>query len=191
MKLNIGAGKNSMDGWVNMDMCSHPGIDCVFNMEECATKRMPFEDDTFDEIYASHVLEHVVNILPLMQELHRVIKPGATMVARVPYGSSDDAYENPTHVRMFFLNSFAYFAQPTFHREDYGYRGDWKYVLRGLIYPKVWDCYGGDKEKLISSINCERNVIQELQAFLTAVKPIRPMDRALQENLMIDLVRAQ
>ena len=189
MKLCLGAGKRPMEGYVNLDMVALPGIDAVFNLEECATKRLPFDDDTFDELYASHVLEHITNILPLMQELHRVTKPGGQFLARVPYGSSDDAFENPTHIRYFFLNSFQYFAQPIYHREDYGYRGDWKSTIRLLIYPKVYDCYGGDKDKLIASINCERNVVAEMQAYLTAVKPIRPMDKSLQDDLMVDLLR--
>lgn len=37
-----------------------------------------------------------------MEELHRIAKQDAIFTCRVPYGSSDDAYEDPTHVRQFF-----------------------------------------------------------------------------------------
>ena len=60
-----------------------------------------------------------------MQELWRIAKPNAKMVIRVPHGASDDAWEDPTHVRAYFSNSFGYYSQPYYWRADYGYRGDW------------------------------------------------------------------
>jgi hypothetical protein len=47
-----------------------------------------------------------------MEELHRIAKPNAKVVFKVPYGSSDRAFEDPTHVRQYFLHSFDYFCQP-------------------------------------------------------------------------------
>lgn len=62
----------------------------------------------------------------MMQELHRIAKPGAKANFRLPNGASDDAFEDPTHVKQYFLQSFGYFSQPYYWRSDYGYRGDWK-----------------------------------------------------------------
>jgi hypothetical protein len=42
----------------------------------------------------------------LMQELHRIAKPNGKLVIRCPHGASDDAWEDPTHVRAFFARSF-------------------------------------------------------------------------------------
>ena len=95
--------------------------------------RLPLADDSVEEFLASHILEYIHYILPVMQELHRVAKPGAKLLARVPYGSSDIAFEDPTHCRQFFLNSFSYFGQPAYARADYGYTGDWEEVKRFLV----------------------------------------------------------
>lgn len=82
------------------------GVDLVCDLE---TEGPALPDNSADEFLASHVLEHLRNPLPLMAECWRIAKPGALFVARVPYGSSDDADEDPTHVRW---------------RADYGFRGD-------------------------------------------------------------------
>ncbi|MDR0911654.1 MAG: class I SAM-dependent methyltransferase [Methanobrevibacter sp.] len=48
---------------------------------------IPFEDNTFDFVYTSHVLEHVPNDRKAMSELYRVVKPfnnGGKVVIMVP-----------------------------------------------------------------------------------------------------------
>jgi SAM-dependent methyltransferase len=45
---------------------------------------IPYEDDSFDVIYCSHVLEHVPDDAKAMGELHRVLKPGGTALILVP-----------------------------------------------------------------------------------------------------------
>lgn len=43
-----------------------------------------FEDDAFDCILCSHVLEHVLDDRAAMKELHRVLKPGGFAILQVP-----------------------------------------------------------------------------------------------------------
>ena len=82
-------------------------------------ERLPFEDNSATHILMSHVLEHIQNPLPMMEELYRVAKPGCLMVIACPYGSSDDAWEDPTHVRPIFASSTLYFSQPAYWKADY------------------------------------------------------------------------
>jgi predicted SAM-dependent methyltransferase len=125
-RLHLGCGRTIMPGWVNLDMMPGMGVDVAHDLDRCDVTPLPFEADTFDEFLASHLFEHLRNPLPFMQELHRIAKPGAMATFRVPYGSSDDAMEDPTHVRLCFLNTFGFFSQPFYWRADYGYRGDWQ-----------------------------------------------------------------
>jgi SAM-dependent methyltransferase len=185
LKLNLGCGRNIMPGWVNVDRVALPGVDVVADLEAFEStdartgKRalfmyLPFESNSVDEFLLSHVLEHITHTLPLMQELHRIAKPGAKMVIRVPHGASDDAWEDPTHVRPYFPGSFGYFSQPYYWRADYGYRGDW--LTKRIELDGLRNEYGVNEE----AVRWHRNVVTEMIAYLTAVKPIREPLRELQ-----------
>lgn len=45
---------------------------------------LPFDDNTFDLVLCSHVLEHIQNDAQAMRELFRVMKPGGTGIFQVP-----------------------------------------------------------------------------------------------------------
>ena len=45
---------------------------------------IPFPDDSFDIIYSSNVLEHVVELDALMEEMKRVLHPGGIMLHLLP-----------------------------------------------------------------------------------------------------------
>ena len=48
-----------------------------------ATK-LPFEDNTFDCVVTSEVLEHIQDDVSVISELHRVLKPGCSLGVTVP-----------------------------------------------------------------------------------------------------------
>jgi hypothetical protein len=178
LRLNLGCGRSPRAGWVNLDIAPLPGVDVVADLDRCRTQPLPFPDDSASEFHLAHVLEHIGDTLGLMQELHRIAVPGARCTIRCPYGSSDDAYEDPTHRHRFFMNSFQFFGQPSYWRADYGYRGDWEpamvtLLVRGnengaLSNDEIWD-----------RIRHQRNVVSEVVAELDAVKPIRAAAREL------------
>lgn len=176
-----------MLGWVNLDCVAGAGVDVVADLDNCAREPLLFAADCFDEFFGSHLLEHIRSTLPLMQELHRVAKPGAKAVFELPYGSSDDAYEDPTHVRAYFLNSFGYFAQPAYWRADYGYRGDWQPETVGLKISKQRYC-GKTAGEVMNDVKFLRNVVLEMTVTLTAIKPLRPPQRELIRPPNIELV---
>lgn len=182
MKLNIGCGRNVIEGWMNVDIVPLPGVDVVYDLERPKLERLPLNDDSVEEFLLSHVIEHVRNSLGLMEELHRVAKPDARMVIRVPHGASDDAHEDPTHVRCYFPGSFGYFSQPYYWRADYGYRGDWITDLVKLhLAPSLAPVFKPFDHMVVwERIQCERNCVQEMVAELRAVKPVREPKRELQ-----------
>ena len=128
LRLNVGCGRTLLPDWINLDVRPLPGVDLVADLDGRgsagpAAAPLPLPDGSVEEFLLSHVLEHIREPLPMMEELWRVAAPGARMTVRCPYGSSDDAWEDPTHVRAIFLQSFGYFSQPYYWRADYGYRG--------------------------------------------------------------------
>ena len=105
-RLNLGAAKSirSHDdgGWVNCDIERGPGIDLCFD----ANLRWPFPDGYFEEIYASHILEHLTNLKGAMKEAHRTLKPNGIFEIRVPFGPIGTfCNDEPEHELAFFPTS--------------------------------------------------------------------------------------
>lgn len=82
LRLNLGCGHIALDGFINVDLRALDGVDVVAEVDS-----LPFEKETVDEIFSSHVLEHFPEeelrrkLLPYWVEL---IKPGGTFRAIVP-----------------------------------------------------------------------------------------------------------
>lgn len=108
LKLNLGCGKESLTGYTNVDKTQLLNVDLVFDLEKTP---LPFETNSVKEVRCDHLLEHIHNFLPLMEELHRVCIPGAYIYISAPYYKYEGAYRDPTHVRFFTENSFYYFQE--------------------------------------------------------------------------------
>lgn len=161
-----------LPGHVNLDI--RRPADILFDLEKCGIDKLPFPDNHFDRILMSHVFEHINNGMAMMQELWRVAKPDATMAILTPYGSSDNADEDPTHVKRVFSKTYIYFSQCWYGQNDYGYRGDWELLRR--IYSidrRLFKWTRPTKEVLEQAIRHQRNVVIELAVELRAVKPAR------------------
>jgi len=68
------ADGNILPGWINIDRTPLPGVDIVTDLEDCTRQRLPLEDGSADEFFLSHLIEHIRQPLPLMEELHRIAK---------------------------------------------------------------------------------------------------------------------
>ncbi|MFD6967632.1 class I SAM-dependent methyltransferase [Streptomyces sp. NPDC059949] len=189
-RLHLGCGRTILDGWINVDSFPLPGIDMIFDLEMPDKETLPFPDESVDEFLLSHVIEHIDNSLGLMQELHRVAKPDAVAWIRTPHGASDDAHEDPTHVRCYFPNSFGYFSQPYYWRADYGYRGDWlTEVITLRVQEAKFRSTSVSDEEIHRLMARERNIVSEMVVKMRAVKPIRLPERSLQKPPTLTIER--
>jgi SAM-dependent methyltransferase len=185
VRLNLGCGRDIRPGWVNVDAVPAPGIDVATDFDHDPV--LPFADGTVGYSEGVHVIEHLRDPLPFMAELWRVTRRGGHAVFRCPYGSTDDADEDPTHVRRMFPGSWGYFSQPYYHRADYGYRGDWQLTdLTLTVFPELAEA---TDPELWSMIRFQRNVVSEMTAKLRCVKPRREPLRELQEKFTLNLER--
>jgi hypothetical protein len=55
MKLHLGCGRRQLPGWVHIDAQPFPHLDYQTDI----TKLSMIEDESVDELYACHVLEHI------------------------------------------------------------------------------------------------------------------------------------
>ena len=69
---------NMFDNYSTADI-SREDVD--YNIDLC---NMPFLNDTFDFIYASHVIEHIRDDLDALHEIRRILRPGGIALLPVP-----------------------------------------------------------------------------------------------------------
>lgn len=167
-----------MEDAVNVDL--YPVSPEVFNAYR-EEEKWYFEDE-YDVVYLSHVIEHVDNPLDLMQMMWNVTKADGLAIIRCPHGNSNDAWENPTHVRPMYPLSFLTYSQEYWWKEHTFYWGDWKIESVDLaIDQKVWDdvaltCPVGEPEfhaTIDHMVQRHNNIVTEMVARLRAVKPRR------------------
>jgi len=81
-RVNIGCGKNPIQGWINLDVVSYPGVyfwDC--------RSGLPFEDGTVTAIYSEHFFEHLdleTEARPFLGECLRCLQSGGVLRIVVP-----------------------------------------------------------------------------------------------------------
>lgn len=80
-KLNLGCSTRPLPGYTNVDARSECKPDVVANVRD-----LPFDDESFELVRASHVLEHFPpHEMPnVLREWWRVLKPGGYLVIAVP-----------------------------------------------------------------------------------------------------------
>lgn len=101
--LDIGCGdtKQYPDN-IGVDIRPADGVDVVADL----SAGLPFPDRSADRIYAVHVLEHLVDFLPLVDECHRVLRPNGLLHVLSPWWRYVNAVADPTHVRFFDVQTF-------------------------------------------------------------------------------------
>lgn len=96
LKLDFGCGPNKKAGFLGVDIIDFPGVDKVVDLR---TSPWPFEDNSVDEAFTSHFVEHLTaeERVTFVNELYRILKPGASCQIIVPHWASGRAYGDPTH----------------------------------------------------------------------------------------------
>lgn len=139
IKLNLGCGKvikksSPQEKWINMDIAKLPGVDIVWNLDKYP---WPFKNNTFDEVYASHVIEHAADLIKCMEELYRIIKQKGMINIKVPFFPGLYAMNDPTHKHFFTYFTFEYFTPD--HTYDYYSKAKFYIVKRKIIFS--WNPY--------------------------------------------------
>lgn len=118
--LDTGCGNNLIEkkGFrtIGIDLKTDTKASVVCNLEYF----LPFQSNIFDEIYCYNVLEHVSNIIRLLEELYRVGKPKCIIKIEVPHFSGMDTHQDITHKRGFGSRSFYQFTGKDVKCAHYG-----------------------------------------------------------------------
>ena len=79
MNLNLGCNDLPLEGFINIDIDPSVNPDVVADSME-----LPYPDNSVDEIYAGHLLEHVTSPDKALKEWYRVLRPGGRITITVP-----------------------------------------------------------------------------------------------------------
>jgi len=124
LELGCGIGRNVMfiKNYYNnieyhgVDILNKEKVDKYIDYKNCnlENNKLPYEDNYFDKIIFTHVIEHLKDPLPLGSEINRVLKSGGKIYVEAPNWSSIlvpsfgfhreqhnpfNFYDDPTHIK--------------------------------------------------------------------------------------------
>ena len=185
MKINLGCGKDYIDGWINVDFYDDSKCDVVHDLEEFP---WPWENDSVSEIRIIHTLEHLGAdwkiYIKILQEMYRICEDDAKIEVHVPSPWHWNFTADPSHVRPIIPDTFNLFNKE-FCQQRIDVEGSetpfamiYDVDLRPhnvVFIPDIqWQAEINTGKMNMSDImkfhNMYRNVISEFQIHLTVVK---------------------
>ena len=112
--LDFGCGRRKRPHSIGIDVNPRSDADIIHDLDIFP---YPFPNNYFDEIYSDNVLEHLTDVLLVMNELHRIAKPKAKIFITVPFYAHRNASTDPTHKHFFGVHSFDYLIEGTNNSE--------------------------------------------------------------------------
>ncbi len=120
-RMNAGSGKDFKNGYLNVDVEPSMRPDLLLDLSEplnfettYTSKRhgaVRLQKNSFEEILAGDILEHVPNLVQTMTNFMELLRVGGQLIVHVPYELSEGAWRDPTHIRAFNVESFRYYTQ--------------------------------------------------------------------------------
>ena len=111
------------DSWtelVTMDHDPQCGADVIHDLEDLP---WPFADNSFDEVHAYEVLEHLGRqgdyraFFAHFGEIYRILKPAGILAATCPSWKSIWAWGDPSHTRIISQASLVFLSQAEYQKQ--------------------------------------------------------------------------
>lgn len=165
IRLDLGCGIKKREGFIGVDVMALDGVDTVCDL---GSDRWPWDDNSVDEAYSSHMIEHLTwpQRVHFINELYRVLKPGSKCTLKFPHWASALYYGDPTHKEPMSEVAFLYWRKEW--RNSVGphvpYTCDfdvtWEYTLHQEIQAL-------DEAQRLFAAKFYKEAIQEVEAWLT------------------------
>lgn len=194
-------------GWVNVDKYPLPGVDEAIDLFRFPWVRSsngnPFNDDSVDEMWAGHILEHVPHQVRLaaglprsiggsldygqlvenldglfvfFAEVYRLLKPNGQIRIRCPFGVSYAALSDPTHTRYITPGTFGYFAAEGREDAPFDYRLPFDFQMVGAYELRFTSRWMGEAAKY-----SQAGIEDLMMKYANVVDEIRITLRAVKE----------
>ncbi len=121
VKLDLGAGRHPKEGFLGVDAIKFPETAYVVDL---AKPPWPWPDSSIDEVNSSHFVEHLdfnrhnPERVRFMNELWRVLKPGAKATIVTPHWCSNRAYGDFTHADKPVAEMFFYYISREWRKRE-------------------------------------------------------------------------
>src|SRR5205823_12559396 len=119
--LDVGCGINKYPGAIGIDRNPATSADVLCDLDRIP---YPFADNSFDQLRAIHVIEHVSDVIRSMEEFHRLVRPGGRIRIETPHYTDFSSFCDPTHRWHLNTFSFRYFGE---NNAGFGYYSQCKF----------------------------------------------------------------
>ena len=149
--------------WTNLTTLDFTDIHEPDIVHDISKIPLPFDDNTFDEIHAYEVMEHVGQqgdwkfFFDQWSDLWRILKPGGYFFGSSPLWNSAWAWGDPGHTRIVNAECLCFLQQPIFWQVGISPMTDYRF------------CYKAD----FDITHAKPNDAEQLEYVLQAVKPSR------------------
>jgi len=120
--LNLGCSDDLKEDFINVDCRKFDDFErkCYVCETVDLSKPWPWPDNHVDFILANDIIEHLPDHVLTMNEMWRVLKPGAVAQIWVPTTEGRGAFQDPNHKSFWNRNSFFYYTRGIPERERFG-----------------------------------------------------------------------
>jgi SAM-dependent methyltransferase len=172
LRLNLGAAKTYIPGFVNIDI--HEAAELSLDL---GAERLPFPDDSVRTVVSHHTLEHVPDYLFALGEIHRVLEHDGELLLSLPYATlTENHMVNPYHLHNFTERSFDFFDPLKLKGSA---AEDGEIAFRTVVVRFTYIGYFGLAPKWLRVWARKHllNVVRQFDIALVAIKdPGRPVD---------------
>ncbi len=164
-------------GLTTLDVNPEHAPDVVWDLAET---RLPFDDDSFDEIHAYEVLEHTGSqgdyrfFFAQFSDFWRVLKPGGLLLGTTPAFDSPWAWGDPSHTRVISQESLTFLDQTEYERQvGVTAMSDFRYLYQADFQLLATDKREGSFQFILRAIKPSRIVPLEQRRCRQRVASLR------------------
>lgn len=169
-KLDLGAGKgaNTPEDFTAVDLHKSPDVQQVD-----LRKRWPWKDESIDEVRCIYLVQYLTaqERVHFFNELHRVLKPGATATFHTPHWCAAKAYTDiriqwpPVSESFYFTLSKAW-REAQNEQDTFGFTCNFEAVIGYGMHPAVSQRH---TERAQEQMQWDKEAVQELVVNLTKI----------------------
>lgn len=134
---DLGGAHSCPEGYIPVDQYEVPG---GIRWDMAANQLGFLQTDSVGCIRAHDFLEHIPigRVVPLMNDIHRVLQPGMWLLSMTPSTDGRGAYQDPTHVSFWNENSWWYYTRKQQARYVPEIKAQFQAVQNFTTFPSDW-----------------------------------------------------